>query len=84
MSADLVDPAIFTGLSPEQARAEALQAERAAVLKAWGRTAFKPRRWFTHAALPPDPRPPAPHGRWETLPWDEPVSPLKMILDSYF
>lgn len=69
MSADLIDPAIFVGLSPEAARAEALQAERAAVLKAW-RSPVTLRRWFTHGVLPPDPRPHAPHGRWEVLPWD--------------
>lgn len=78
MSADLIDPAIFVGLSPEEARAEALQAERAAVFKAWGGAKTKPRRWFTHGVLPPDPRPHAPHGRWEVLPWDV-VSPAEQL-----
>ncbi len=66
----LTDPAIFVarGLSLEEARAEALQADRATVLQRMH--GFAPRRWFTHAELPEDPYKPANSAFCD--PWNEP------------
>jgi hypothetical protein len=73
----LVDPAWFTarGVSLEQARAEALQADRATALEC---IRCESRRWYTHGVLPPDPRP-RDRSYWDTDPWDPPDDPLVMI-----
>lgn len=75
----LVPPGWFIerGLPPEQARASALQAERADVYKVlagWGDMP-PPRRWFTHAVLPPDPRPRGGVLYWDADPWAPPDPP---------
>jgi hypothetical protein len=65
----------------EQARAEALQADRAAVLRAMLTTCTGPRvqRWFTHAQLPLDPRPEPRQLSWEPTPWDDRPDPIDDI-----
>lgn len=67
----LTVPAAFVakGHSLEEARAEALQADRAAVLQHMPH--FKPCRWFTHLELPEDPYKPASSLFGD--PWSEPL-----------
>lgn len=64
----LVDPAVFVALGEtlESARALALQAERAEVLRV--APVREPGRWFTHRVLPVCPYPPDSRGL-EQDPW---------------
>lgn len=73
----LVDPQWFVarGASIEQARADALQAERASVMS---HVRCEHRRWYTHDVLPPDPRP-RDRLYWSTDPWALPEDPIAYL-----
>lgn len=64
------------GALPEQARAEARQAERATVI---AHVRCEPRRWYTHNALPPDPRP-RDRLYWNMDSWTSRDDPLASIV----